>query len=270
MMTLSETRELVLIALKKPDWNQFANIESNVGLLKAERAGNRNRHKTDGRTYLVSGEYSIIHEIIWSFIIQGVLMPGSNDSNPNLPHLRLTEYGKKVVAEGELVPHDPDGFLQRFREIVPNADQVLVEYLTEALQCYIHGLYRASAVMLGGASERGMLLLMDSIGDSFKRKETGSRYKAALEKAPTIYRKFEVFKKRLDSIKGKLPSDLRDNLDTQLAGIFDLIRNTRNDAGHPARVVLIEQDLIYSHIRLFVPYCGKIYSLMEWFSAHKA
>ena len=89
-----------------------------------------------------------------------------NDSNQSWPFLRLTEYGRKCIEEDRILPHDPDGFLRDFHREVPSADSTVVEYLTEALQCYIHGLHRSAAVMLGGASEQAVLLLIESCANS--------------------------------------------------------------------------------------------------------
>ena len=109
-----------------------------------------------------------------------------------------------------------------------------MEYLTESLQCYIHGLNRAAAVMLGGASEQAVLLLIDACGNWIADAQKRTGFQTQVEKSQTIFRKFSVFETHLTAARHKMPKELTDNLDSLLRGIFDLIRSSRNDAGHPA------------------------------------
>lgn len=269
-MNLAEARGYVLHALRQTGWNQVVNLFSAVGLEKAKAEGqDTGRSFGDGRQFLTSGEQTLILEVIWGFIIQGILIPGLNDANQGWPFLRLTEYGRRCIEEDRILPHDPDGYLREFVKVVPNADSVVVDYLTEALQCYVHGLYRAAAVMLGGASEKAVLNLIDSCGDSIHNTSARERFKSDVEKAQSIFRKYHVFDKRFSVTKSRVPKLLTENLSSQLAGVFDLIRASRNDAGHPASGVSANLDTVYSHLRLFLPYCDRIYGLIDWFSKNK-
>jgi len=269
-MNLAEARGYVFQALRQTGWNQVVNLASSVGIEKARAEQmDTSRHLGDGRQFLARGEESLISEVIWGLIIQGILIPGFDDANQGWPFLRLTEYGRQCIEADTLLPHDPDGYLREFRKTVPNADRVVVEYLTESLQCYIHGLYRAAAVMLGGASEQAVLLLIDSCGDSIGNAVDKQNFKSEVENAPTIFRKYALFEKRLSKTRSHLPTPLKENLDSLLRGVFDLIRASRNDAGHPASGVSVGQDTVYSHLRLFVPYYERIYDLVDWFSTNR-
>lgn len=198
-----------------------------------------------------------------------MLVPGLNDANQSYPFLRLTEYGKRCVAEERILPHDPDGYLKEFHQAIPTADSTIVEYLTESLQCYIRGLNRAAAVMLGCASEQAVLLLIEGCAMSIADATMRQRFETHVDQAQSIFRKFEVFNGRLAVVKANMPNEITQNLDSLLRGIFDLIRSSRNDAGHPASGGQVSRDAIYSHLRLFVPYCERIYMLLEWFSANR-
>lgn len=231
-MRLQEARGFVMQALKTTDLSQVTSLVMAVGMLKAKSETLDTSHAFDGRQFLKRGDESVILEVIWSLIIQGILMPGMNDANPYWPFLRLTEYGKKCVAEDRLLPYDPDGYLEEFNKSVPLADSVIVEYLTESLQCYIHGLNRSSAVMLGGASEKAVLLLFEGYADSIVDSSKKAHFKSELQKQTSIFRKFEAFDKHFSTTKSTLPKPLAENIDSLLRGVFDLIRATRNDAGH--------------------------------------
>jgi hypothetical protein len=270
-LNLEEIRSLVLQALRLPGWDQVVGLEIAVGNLKSKMPSAPRQSPVfvpDGRAYLERGESSLIHEVIWSFIIQGILVPGLDDSNQGWPFLRLTAYGQRCIAEHQILPHDPEGYLRDFQRSVPSADPVIQEYLTEALQCFLRDLNRACAVMLGAASEKAMLLLIESYANSIADPNRKAQVKAQIERAASVFRKYEVFDKGFATVKGHLPKQLAENADSLLRGVFDLIRNSRNDAGHPASGTLISRDGNYSHLRLFIPYCKRIYELILWFAAN--
>ena len=270
-LKLEEMRGLLMQAMRQTGWNQVAELEIAVGNLKAKMQGVVQQQRgfvSDGRGYLERGEATLINELIWTFIVQGILVPGTNDSNQGWPFLRLTDYGERCVREQQILPHDPDGYLRDFFGAVPSADPVILEYLSEALQCYLRDLNRAASVMLGAASEKAVLLLIESyigaVADTSRRAQVAGQ----VEKASSIFRKYEVFEKGFVQIKANLPKQFTDNVDSLLRGVFDLIRNSRNEAGHPASGIAVSRDTNYSHLRLFVPYCKQIYDLIGWFTTN--
>jgi hypothetical protein len=269
-MRLEEVRGLLIQALKQAHWNHVTGLEIAVGDLKAKAqgAGSQQRFVSDGRAHLEPGEPALIQELIWSFIVQGVLVPGCDDNNQAWPFLRLTDYGRRCIEKETVLPHDPDGYLSEFQHRVPNADPVITEYLSESLQCFLRDLHRAAAVMLGAASEQAVLLLIEgyanAISDPAKKAQTENQ----LSKASSIFRKFDTFEKGFVAVKPRLPRGLVDNTDSLLRGVFDLIRNSRNEAGHPASSAIIARDTNYSHLRLFIPYCQRICELMGWFDSN--
>jgi hypothetical protein len=123
--------------------------------------------------------------------------------------------------------------------------------------------------MLGAASEQAILLLIESCAESISDTASKERFRIDVEKAPSIFRKYAIFDQRLPAARSHIPKELTDNLDSMLRGVFDLIRNSRNDAGHPATGAEVNRDAIYSHLRLFIPYCQRIYGLIFWFSSNK-
>jgi hypothetical protein len=269
-MNIEEARGFVFQALRQDSWNQFGNVLASVGDISA-RARNIQRTQYmhgDGRQFLNEDQKSLVLEVVWSLIVQGILIPGLNDSNQGWPFLRLTEYGRQCIIEDRILPHDPEGYLKDFRREVPTADHTVIEYLTESLQCYIHGLCRASAIMLGGASEQSVLLLIESYINSIADPNAKQTFQSSVQKTQSIFRKYELFKRQLLAVQRNMPRELTENLESLLGGIFDMIRSSRNDAGHPASGNGANRDVVYSHLRLFPPYCKRIQDLIVWFSAN--
>jgi hypothetical protein len=263
---LDEARGLLMQALREAGWNQVSNLVTIVGNYRARSQGITPRGYEAGRQFLDPGDEQLLLESIWALIIQGVLVPGLAGSNQGYPFLVLTEYGKRCLEENQILPHDPDGYLREFHKAIPNVDSTITEYLTEGLQCYLRGLNRAAAVMLGGASEQAILLLIESYVSSMGDIAARERIKSEIEDARTIFTKYALFERHFSPIKRQMPDELKNNVDSQLRGVFDLIRGSRNDAGHPAGGIQIGRDAIYSHLCLFAPYCQRIYGLIDWFS----
>jgi hypothetical protein len=268
ILTLEETRSLLIRALRAGGWRQTSDLEMGIGNMKAQMGKSTlhlHQFAPDGRAHLERGEYSLIHELIWTFIIQGILVPGTDDNNSTLPFIRLTEYGRRCIAEQQILPHDPEGYLRDFDAAVPAADPIIREYLTEALQCFLRDLNRAAAVMLGAASEQAILQLIDSYSASIQDANRKAQVLSQIDKATSIFRKYEVYDRGFSNVKGRMPKQLADNADSLLRGVFDLIRNSRNEAGHPASGIFVSRDTNYSHLRLFIPYCRRVYELIHWF-----
>jgi hypothetical protein len=77
-----------------------------------------------------------------------------------------------------------------------------------------------------------------------------------------ISRQFKEFTKALESIKGLLPPEVKEGVETVLLGVFEMIRMNRNDAGHPTGRNM-DKEVIYAHLQVFVTYCKKIYQLID-------
>lgn len=69
-----------------------------------------------------------------------------------------------------------------------------------------------------------------------------------------------IFAQKLRSKKALLPEDLADGLDLTLNAVTDLLRVSRNEAGHPTERDIARDDC-FIHLRMFVGYVRKLYSL---------
>ena len=61
-------------------------------------------------------------DIIWDFIIEGIVRPGPLDgSDQGLPHFHVTEYGREKIKGGPALPYDPDGYLSGSLKLFPTS-----------------------------------------------------------------------------------------------------------------------------------------------------
>ena len=56
---------------------------------------------------------------------------------------------------------------------------------------------------------------------------------------------------------------MKEDLDTNFSGILSIIRNFRNQSGHPSGKI-IDREQAYILLQLFPPYCKKMYQLMDF------
>ena len=209
----------------------------------------------------------IFLEVFWDLFRQGIITLGLNDlkGNREFPWFRVSVHGKRILENQDVYfYHDVSSYEAIIKQQVTNIDDVTLIYLKEAMQSFYSGCYLASSVMIGVASEYTFLKLLEKI-------ENNGTYKPSFKKAfdeRNISKKFEAFKNRLKQEIGNnnitLPNNIKENLDTNLDGIMNTIRNFRNDSGHPSGN-LISREQCYVNLNLFIPYCKKAYQLIDFF-----
>src|SRR5580658_3622946 len=87
----------------------------------------------------------------WSELFRtGLLAWGKSLSSPNPPAFHRTERGLQALANLTRDPSNPVGYL-RHLDSVAHIDQVSQSYLSESLECYVAGFFKAAAVMIGAA-----------------------------------------------------------------------------------------------------------------------
>ena len=188
-------------------------------------------------------------------------MLGLNRSNIVTPFMSLTSYGKKVLDNEDVVPHDPENYIKTFKNKVPDADELILMYLTESVQTFRNNNLLAASVMLGVASEASFNLLFQEFTNSVTGPKK-DKFEKLLSNISTK-QKFDELIKEIALIKNRLPIELQENLQSELNGIFNLIKYQRNDSGHPTGKKL-SRDEVFVSLRLFIIYCGKVYRLIDW------
>lgn len=192
-------------------------------------------------------------DAFWQLVNEGILHPGKDPSNPNLPWFRVTAYGQVVLRADQYQPHDPDGYLARLRESVTRPDATVMVYIAESLEAFRRGVLVAATVMLGVAAERVFLLLAESLlgglADEDERRELEKRLN-----------RFQM-KPKLDWVHEKLqriqdqrqrPRGFPDNTTVALTAIYDLLRKQRNELGHPHEdPPRLEREEVFTNLQLF-------------------
>ena len=243
---------------------QFSCLEAGVAEVFARRSGSRSAtagfipvsalSTVDGDTFL---------EVFWDLFRQGIITIGWNRSNPEFPFFRVSGMGQRILAnQSAYFFHDVSTYTSIIRKEIPQIDEVTLLYLQEAMQAFQSGCILSATVMLGVAAEHTFLLL---IGDITNNPVHAPKF-AAIGKERTILMKINKFNAALGQQQSGLPHPIREDLETNFSGIQSLIRNFRNDAGHPTgKIVNREQAFVLLH--LSIPYHKKMYQLRSHFQS---
>src|SRR5260370_31458286 len=121
--------------------------------------------------------------------------------------------------------------MERMRKDVPSLDAVIALSPTESLKCFRNGTFVASAVMIGVAAEQMMLVLRKAVYDALSSQEKKKRFDDDAQ--GQIKRIYDAVWKKLDPVREQMPERLRESVGVELAGVFELVRKTRNETGHP-------------------------------------
>jgi len=247
--------------------NQYANLLHCVGDVFERRDPPQ-----PGRTRMISmsgsnpnldaADREIFLEVFWDLFRQGIITLGSDDANREFPFFRVSSHGERILANQEsYFFHDVSTYEQLICNEIPKIDAVTLIYLKESMQAFRVGCVLSSTVMLGVSTEHTFNLLMETIDSNPTHKPT---YQSVNDQWG-ILRRVNTFKTILDGQMGSLPRGIKEDLDTHFAGILSVIRNFRNQSGHPSGHI-IDREQCYVLLQLFIPYGKKMYQLMDHFS----
>ncbi len=266
-MDYHELKQMMLEYLKHEYLDNRGNFQFQAAESLIRRFACDNGYLSNGQTFSEE-EWEHILDIANSFLTEGIMRWGSDIHNANPPFMGLTSYGRKILSTDEPNPHDPDGYLQRIYDKVPNIDKNTKMYLVESLNTFQKNCFMSSAVMLGVSAESVFNNTYDSLLDS----TTSQKLKKSLERirnSAKTKQRINLFRDAiLVSLKEKIPRKFTDDFESKTDPIFNLIRQIRNDVGHPTGIK-IDKMSQYVNLQLFVPYIITSYSLSDFFKNTK-
>jgi hypothetical protein len=233
-----------------------------------------------GAVYALRGEdRNRLKHVVWDLILERVLIPGRKapphtklEINDGWPFLSLTDHGQKVVQETNPVPYDPDGYLARLERTTGGLHPTVKTYLAESLSALRTGNRLSAAVMLGAASEMVFLELCSAIAAAIANSSERKRFEDRTAPKKRMVDRVSAVDDWLTQKKSQLPGDWQRPEQIGLVNkIADLIRNRRNDAGHPQDPpAVLSHEETYALLMVFPHYCQKVYELKGWLGQHPA
>ena len=215
----------------------------------------------------------VIDDIVAEFVLSGVLR--LEIQRGNLGYW-LTAYGMRCVnsADAEIdvaLLSDPDGVADAFRKdfgSVPGAD-LLARYIGQASRCARQGMELAGATMIGCAYELALVQLATAVLKRWPaatntaltgRVKDAARKHDAGDYAPAGLLA-DVVSLTLDANRGVVP-DHEVWLKSCFAPTFHVVREMRNDAGHPSGNP-VDLDVLRTYIVNFLPSYRRVRAIID-------
>jgi hypothetical protein len=207
--------------------------------------------------------HELIAQTLWSLIGRGLIYIDMWQPAPENWEWLLTDTGTQAAKDEQFNPDDPERYIAHLRSNVPDMSNLVSIYADEAIRCYTHACYLASAVMLGVASEAAFIEMAEASLDWFQ--SSGVALKKILDDPRQPYiKKFEEFRKRIEPRKAELPDELADGMSLTFDAVIDLLRIRRNDAGHPTGKAVLRDDQ-YISLQMFGRYLQRLYQFRAFF-----
>lgn len=244
--------------------SQFKHLETGVAEVLAKRHPQEEAsHRTFGRSSdLQHGDADTFREVFWDLFRQGIITLGLDSANDKYPFFKLGSHGKRILENSDTYfYHDVTSYETRLREVAPTIDDLTLLYAKEAMQAYRAGCMLSATIAIGVAAESAFDRFLQSAAGN---QRDGSRFAAAAKEKLALPR-VKKAKNALDAMGKELPSPLREDLDTTFAGILALIRNHRNESGHPTGII-ISREQCYILLQLFISYFRKTEQLRQHFA----
>jgi hypothetical protein len=155
------------------------------------------------------------------------------------------------------------------RERLPNVDPIIVRFVEEAIVTVKAGSNLGCAFLLGGASEKAVLLLVDAytkaIPDEKMRQQFTSRTSGKF-----ISRVFDEFKNSWKcSLNKPQGYGWANDIEIKIEQIFQFCRICRNEAGHPHLPPNLDKGVLLANMGQFVKYVEDLYELIRYYTENK-
>ena len=193
----------------------------------------------------------------------GLLAWGLNLSNPNPPFFHLPERGQQALQNVTRDPSNPAGYLRHLASVA-TLEPVAMSYLAEGLECYVAGLFKAAAVVVGAAAERVVLDLRDVTVQKL------TLLKKAVPKNMEDWRiktVSDALRSFFEAQMTQFTRELREPFEAYWSAFAQQIRTTRNEAGHPISVDPVTPDTVHASLLIFPELARLANNLSRWVAA---
>ncbi|WP_059172299.1 hypothetical protein [Bacillus sp. FJAT-27445] len=223
-------------------------------------------------------EIQTLYAVFWTLLNQQVIAPGAYGESPNLPQFHVTRHGLECISANEVLPYDIDGYLSKVRSI-PNLNEWVKTYMTEAVKCFNANCNHAATIMIGLAAEKLTLDLIDGFKDYLKNNQAkfnvkgtinlnGNTVDVAFEDEINgvwkISEQYRIFNDYYDGVS-RHPQAIKEVMDMSSRKVFhEFARMTRNEVSHPNDLEKDNTETLLLFIS-FTKYAGILTTLTNSF-----
>ncbi len=256
-----------LTALTNATWTELEKTRASVRRTRPYAENNPNNPEFAHNTDPVDLRQSAVEA--WLYIQRrGFAIPTSAQfpGALNESELELTKRGREWVGGQEPIPELPVEYVTALQKMVPSLDDVVQEYVVEGLGSFEHDRFRAAAVMIGAASEKGLYMLAEKMLDSISTLKWKDKFTTALKRRD-LAELFDQMKKVLENannLPGR-PFEVFDGGQDHLVTLIKAVQVQRNNAVHPMNEKISDDTVRLSYLAF--PYAlQKTEQLRDWFS----
>ncbi len=252
-------RQIVLERLKRdPSWNQL------------EGGGDRFDPFVEYQGRMERGLLHLyVREVFWQLVHEGILAPGLDGANLDLPFFRLTDYGRHVIDETDPSPHDPTGYLDAVKRKLSKVDDTVMAYLTESIGTFTRGSTVAAVLLLGVAAERVFNLVCESMTAALRDPNEASQLKKLLAQFP-IKPRLDWMHAKLQSLQKQRLPGVPENSALMITVLYELLRSQRNEVGHPReKPPVVAREDAFANLVVFPSYYRTAEELRDYLAGNK-
>lgn len=247
-VTKDQVRALVLELLRKHNAETASNHNSGSSVrisqyrcikwelfyqLLIEQAGLIKEHFARRGQFLLYAE-----EIVWEFIGRGLIVPRAvrNDFKMDEPELGWsTEAIDDFSREYLVTPYDSSSYARHLASLLPNLNSTAAQAMEEAVRAFNARCYASAVVMYGVAAESLLLRVFDAFVAALEdgaQKQQMQKFSdsAMLQKLRILREKVALVAKNHTPLMG---NPLKDAWEFGLGDLSNVVRQQRNNAGHP-------------------------------------
>ncbi|MCP4459322.1 MAG: hypothetical protein GY816_15075 [Cytophagales bacterium] len=166
---------------------------------------------------------------------------------------------------GEVLPFEIERFPEVLRERIAGIDPVILRFVEEAIITVKAGSNLGCAFLLGGASEKSILMLIDTYAQSIPDESMRNRF-ISRTSGKFISKVFDEFKRSWKSSLNK-PSGYgwTNDIEVKIEQVFQFCRICRNEAGHPHLPPNLDKGVLLANMGQFVKYVEDLYELIRFY-----
>jgi hypothetical protein len=170
---------------------------------------------------------------------------------------------------GEMLPFEIERFPSLLKERIPSIDPVIIRFIEESIVAIKAGSNLGCAFLLGGASERAILLLVDTYTNAIPDEKMRTSF--------ILRTSNKYIAKVFDEFKGSWKSSLNkpkgygwtNDIEIKVEQIFQFCRICRNEAGHPHLPPNLDKGVLLANMGQFVKYVEDLYELVGNYSINQ-
>lgn len=216
-------------------------------------------------------DLQLFYDEFYIMINRGILLPGTSE-NMKLPYFHVTKYGLKCLKEREILPYDPDKYMEKISAI-SSLDEWEKFYIEQSLQCYNADAFVAATMMIGLAGEYLATKLIEMLGTflNTNEKELGKSFSTQIRNKKNISQKYTEYEKVLEQLtqdKRKYPelNGLASMMDASAKKVYNIyLRLTRNGVAHPAALKIDRIECLTIMVT-YAKYCELQHKYLEFYT----